>query len=481
MDAPRTRYTRLGSAHIAYQVLGDGPPLLLLLGVSTHVEAMWEEPALARFLRRLASFSQLILHDRRGSGLSDPIADLSDLGMFCEDAMAVLRACGAGGTVVVGANEASLVALPLAARVPEQVRAVAVINGTARLMEAEDYPIGVPWRRGRRYITAGTTAYADQPMGLEFSAPSKLGDPAFADWAQRYQRLAASPGSLKRVAALIGEADARALLPSISQPALVVHRAGNRFIRLDHAHFMVEHLPNPRLIVLAGADHLVWVGPDTDRIATEIEELVTGTPARPSASASGHETGADSMIVAGKSDADLDETGESLTGTIHAAATDRVVATVLFTDIVGSTQCAARLGDRAWRALLDAHDAVVRRQLERFRGREVNTIGDGFVATFDGPGRAVQCACAIRDAVKALEIEVRVGLHTGEIEMRGDDVAGIAVHLAQRVSGAAGAGEVLVTRTVSDLVAGSGIQFADRGEQALKGIPGTWHLYSVVA
>ncbi len=300
MDAPRTRYTRLGSAHIAYQVLGDGPPLLLLLGVSTHVEAMWEEPALARFLRRLASFSQLILHDRRGSGLSDPIADASGLDVFCDDAMAVVRACGAGGTVVVGANEASLLALPLAARVPEQVRAVAVINGTARLMEAEDYPIGVPRRRGRRYISDGTTAYADQPMGLQLSAPSKLGDPTFEDWAQRYQRLAGSPGSLKRVAALIGEADVRALLPSISQPALVAHRAGNRFIRVDHARFLAEHLPNPRLVVLAGADHLVWVGPDTDRIADEIEELVTGAPATPSAEDSIRAIGGASRLLRGR-------------------------------------------------------------------------------------------------------------------------------------------------------------------------------------
>jgi class 3 adenylate cyclase len=265
-------------------------------------------------------------------------------------------------------------------------------------------------------------------------------DPEFLVQWERYSRFTASPAGAKAAGAMLVFSDVRLALSAVQAPTLVLYRSGDRFVGRPHAVYLAEHIVGARLVELPGEENLIFVG---------------------------------------DSDADLDEIEEFLTGARHAPVTDRVLATVLFTDIVGSTEQAGALGDRRWRELLDAHDRVVRRQLERFRGREVNTVGDGFVATFDGPGRAIQCACAIRDAVKALEIEVRTGLHTGEIEMRGEDVAGIAVHLAQRVSALARSGEVLVSRTVTDLVAGSGIQFEDRGEHELKGVPGNWRLYAV--
>jgi class 3 adenylate cyclase len=277
---------------------------------------------------------------------------------------------------------------------------------------------------------------------LKFTAPHAMRDPGFLVQYERYSRSVHSPAIRAAFAKMFVFADVRPALAAIQAPTLVLYRRGDRYTGKPHAVYLAEHIAGAKLVELPGDDN---------------------------------------MIFAGDSDTDLDEIEEFLTGNRHAAVTDRVLATVLFTDIVGSTERAVQLGDHAWRGLLDAHDSVVRRLLERFRGREVNTVGDGFVATFDGPGRAIQCACAIRDGVRALGIEVRTGLHTGEIEMRGDDVAGIAVHLAQRVSALADPGEVLVSRTVTDLVAGSGLHFEDRGEHELRGVPGVWQLYAVAA
>jgi len=447
-DVPETRYARTGDGgvHIAYQTVGDGPLDLVFLPLgATHVELAWEIPPFARVFWRLASFSRLIRFDMRGSGLSDPfnLAELPSLEQQAAEMLAVLDAASCERPALVANQYGGLLAIFFAATYPNRVSSLVLDGCTARMARAPDYPCGVL----REFLDLALARYEHEGQrggrdSLRYSAPNAMQDPGFLVQYERYSRSVNSPAARRALAELFVFADVRPALPAVQAPTLVMYRTGDQFIGKPHAAYLAEHIPRAKLVELAGDDN---------------------------------------MIFAGNSDADLDQIEEFLTGATHAAVTDRVLATVLFTDIVGSTDRAATLGDRAWRALLDAHDSVVRRQLARFRGREVNTLGDGFVATFDGPGRAVLCACAIRDAVKALEIEVRAGLHTGEIEMRGGDVAGIAVHLAQRVSALAHPSEVLVSRTVTDLVAGSGLQFEDRGEHELKGVSGAWRLYSVVS
>jgi class 3 adenylate cyclase len=444
-EAPETRYAKTrDGAHIAYQVVGDGPLDVLFMALGgTHVELAWDLPSFARVFHRLASFSRLIRFDMRGSGLSDPFnpAELPSLEQQAADMLAVLDTAGSERAALVANGHGGLLAIFFAATYPKLVSSLVLDGCHALLAQAADNPWGVP----KEELDDAFAILVEGGGGRHFlrtRAPHALGDPEFVAQYERYSRSAFSPAMGRALAELLVFADVRPALSAVQAPTLVLYRRGDRYVGKPHATYLAEHIPGATLVELPGEDN---------------------------------------MIFAGDSDADLDEIEEFLTGARHTAVTDRVLATVLFTDVVGSTERAAQLGDRAWRALLDAHDGVVRRQLERFRGREVNTVGDGFVATFDGPGRAIQCACAIRDGVKALDIEVRAGLHTGEIELRGDDVAGIAVHLAQRVSALAAPGEVLVSRTVADLVVGSGIEFADRGEHELRGVPGTWHLYSVVA
>jgi class 3 adenylate cyclase len=429
--------------NIAYEVSGDGPvDLLLVAPGGSHLELSWEVPALAEVFRRLSSFSRLIRYDIRGSGLSDPLSlsEQPSLEESVKEMVAVLDAVGSERAAVVANNVGGLYAIFFAASYPNRVSALVLDGCYARLARAPDYPWGFPIKILEEAVASAAQRVGVGDQALLFFAPHAMQDPEFAAQWQRYTRWAGSPASSRARAEMVVFADVRPVLASIQAPTLILYRSDDPWIQKPHAVYLAEHIAGAKLVELPGEDNLMFVG-DTDAVVAEIEEFLTGAR--------------------------------------HAPETDRVLATVLFTDIVRSTEHAAELGDRKWRDLLDAHDRTVRRQLERFRGHEVNTSGDGFLATFDGPGRAIECACAIRDAVKGLGIETRVGVHTGEIEIRGQDVAGLAVHIGARVAAAADPGEVFVSGAVPPLVAGSGIEFEDRGEHELKGVPGTWRMYAV--
>jgi class 3 adenylate cyclase len=378
--------------------------------------------------------------------MSDPLGLSEQLSLEARvgDVLAVLDAIGSERAALAANGTAGLVALFFAASYPNRTGSLVLDGCYARLARAEDYPWGIPNHVLEQAITQVQDArvnFANEPGGLVFTAPhAQLRDPDFVAEYRRYYRYAISPGAARADAQMLSFGDVRPLLPAIQAPTLVLYRSGDQLGGRHHAEYLANHIARAKLVKLAGEDNLLFVG---------------------------------------DSDADLDEIEEFLTGVRQAPITDRALATILFTDLVGSTQRLAELGDRRWRALLDAHDRAVRRQLERFRGKEVNTAGDGFIATFDGPGRAIECGRAIRDAVHALGLEARAGLHTGEIEVRGDDIAGMAVHIAARVAALADAEEVLVSSTVKDLVVGSGFEFEQRGEHELKGVPGTWRLFSV--
>lgn len=441
MTTDAVRYARVSGAHVAYRVLGDGPPLLFMLGLSTHLEAVWDEPALARYLNRLASFSRLVLFDRRGAGLSDPLGDATTLEAHVDDALAVLDAAGIEQATVVGANEASLVALPLTATFPQRVQRLVIINGTARFMRDDDYPIGVDWSSGRKYAQQLTATYGEERSGVALSAPSKLGDAAFESWAMRYQRLASSPGSFGRTTRLVGATDVRSALPVIQCPLLVLHRRDDRFIPFEHGQFLADGVTDAKLIELAGADHLPWVGPDTDRILREIESFVTGREA--------------------------------------SSAADRQLATIMFTDLVGSTEHLGRVGDRDWADLLEAHNAAIAAIVGRNGGRVVDTTGDGVFAVFSAPSRGIEAAVAVVERVAELGLTARAGVHTGEVEMTDDAVRGVAVHTAARVMAQAERGGVVVSRTVRDLVAGSRFRLESLGPRELKGLPDPLEVFEV--
>jgi class 3 adenylate cyclase len=447
VDIPETRYAKTDSgAYVAFQVLGDGPPDLVFMAEgSSNVEFAWEIPAYDRVFRRLATFGRLIRFDARGSGLSDPLALSEQLSLEgqAKDMLAVLDAAGAERAAVVANGGSGLLAIFFAASYPNRISSLVLDGCYARLARAPDYPWGVPQEMLEKAIAGLEGQVGSVEHGLRYSAPSAVKDPAFvAQWQRRMRSTLSGPAGVRRLTEALVFSDVRPLLRAVQAPTLVLYRRGDRFSGKPHAVYLAEHISDAKLVELPGEDNLIFVG---------------------------------------NSDADLDEIEEFLTGARHVTKADRVLATVLFTDIVGSTEHAAELGDRGWRDLLDAHDRTIRRQLERFRGREVDTAGDGFLATFDGPGRAIECGCAMRDAVRALGLDIRVGLHTGEIELRGDGVAGVAVHIGARVAQHAGAAEVLVSSTVKDLVAGSGIEFDDRGEHELKGVPGTWRLFAVVS
>jgi class 3 adenylate cyclase len=439
---PETRYAKSGDVHIAYQVWGDGPVNLVFLpGWISHVEFAWEESAARRFIDRLASFATVAFFDKRGTGMSDPVpqVDLPTLEQRMDDARAVMDAAGMEQAALLGISEGGAMGVLFAATYPSRTTALILYGAWASMTRTTEYPWGLPPQAVEKALAEIEEGW---PRGdaLDVLAPSVAGDNAFKQRWARYQRMSASVGAAVGIMRMNFQTDVRSALPLISAPTLIIQRSGDRLVRPEHGRFLADHISDAKYLELPGEDHLFFLG-DNEPVLGEIEEFLTGSR--------------------------------------HASDTDRVLATVLFTDIVGSTERAAHLGDRAWRELLDAHDGVVRRQLDRFRGREVHTVGDGFLATFDGPGRAIRCACAIRDAVRALGIEVRAGLHTGEVEVRGDDVAGMAVHIGARVSAGAAPGEVLVSSTVKDLVAGSGIEFADRGDHELKGVPGTWKLFAV--
>jgi class 3 adenylate cyclase len=443
----RTRYTDAGAIEIAYQVLGDGPTdLLLYSGGTIPIDCVDDEPSMARFHRRLASFCRLLRFDRRGVGLSDrgSVSAPPTTQHWVQDGVAVLDAVGSERACVLAPFIDSPTGLTLAVEHPERVSGLVVINGAARAMWAPDYPVGIPQSvvdsLGMFRLGAEPDAVEQGYDALAVFAPSVADDAAFRSWWDRSGNLGMTPAMARAGQAALYTTDVRQCLPDITAPTLVMQRAANPIFGIGHARYLAEHIPGAKLVELPGSDLLYWVG-DTGPMLDEIEEFVTG--------------------VRGGS------------------GVERVLATVLFTDIVGSTDRAAQLGDGRWRDLLDHHDQSVRTQIERFRGREVNRVGDGFVTTFDSPGRAIECALAIRVTLKALGLDVGAGIHTGEIEVRGDDIAGIAVHIGARVSGLAGPGEVLVSSTVKDLVVGSSVEFEERGEHDLKGVPGKWRIFAV--
>jgi class 3 adenylate cyclase len=447
-DGSEIRYVKTpDGAYIAYQLVGDGPPDVVPLAGGGAIEFGREVPAVARYFRGLASFSRVILIDQRGAGLSDPLGpyERPTLEQSAGDVLAVLDATGSVTTTLVANNLTGLLAVFFAASYPGRTASLVLDGCYARLAQAPDYPWGVPTDALDRAVARTTDGLvgSDPSANLRYNAPTALRqDPEFVAAWLRATRSSFGPRAVRAMAESYVFGDVRPLLPAVQAPTLVLYRSDDRFAGRPHAAYLAEHISGAKLVELPGRDNLCFVS---------------------------------------SPEAALEEIQEFLTGARHGPRSDRVLATVVFTDIVGSTERAARLGDQRWRELLDSHDSVVRRQLERFRGKEVNTAGDGFLATFDGPGRAIHCAMAIRDAVRALGIDVRVGVHTGEVEVRGNDVAGLAVHIGARVAHTATACQVVVSSTVKDLVAGSGIEFEDRGEHELKGVPGTWRLYSVVA
>jgi pimeloyl-ACP methyl ester carboxylesterase len=441
---PRTEYARSGDLHIAYQVVGDGPlDLVYVPGWVSHVELAWEEPSLARFLGRLASFSRLIVFDKRGTGLSDrvPPSRLPSLEERMDDLRAVMDAAGSKRAAIFGFSEGGNLSTLFAASYPERTRALLLFGTFAKRLWSPDYP-WAPTAEQRQQFYADVERDWGCGIDLSLYVPSKMGDEAFLDRLNTCFRNAASPGAAVTLLRMNSAVDARHVLPAIHVPTLVMHRTGDRTVRIDESRWLAQQIPGARFVELAGEDHMPWVG-DQDAILDEVQEFLTGD--RPE------------------------------------RVPDRVLATVLVTDIVGSTRHAARLGDRAWSELLERHHAIVRREIDRFRGVEIDTAGDGFLATFDGPARAVSCACRIRNALRPLGLEVRAGLHTGEIELAGGKALGIAVHTGARIAAQAQAGEVLVSSTVKDLVSGSGIAFTDRGLHALKDIPREWQLFAASA
>lgn len=434
--SPETRYAKSGDIHIAYQIVGNGPlDLVVIPGFISHVEWFWEEPACARFLGRLASFARLILLDKRGTGLSDRVAQVPTLEQRMDDVRAVLDAAGSERAAIIGVSEGGPMSVLFAATYPERTTALVLYGSFAEFSSWVATPQDLEFILQFMDMAWGTGA------SLIRFAPSVADDERFRQWWARYERLGASPGAAMALMRMNSEIDVRPVLPAVHVPTLILHRREDVNITVMASRYMAQEIPGAKYVELTGQDHLPWVG-DADAIVAEIEEFLTGVR--------------------------------------HSPEPDRVLATVLFIDIVGSTERAAAVGDRRWRQQLESYYGIVRQELNRFRGREISTAGDGILATFDGPARAIRCACTIRDAMRRLGIEIRSGLHTGECEVLagGADVSGIAVHIGARVAAAADPGEVLVSSTVKDLVAGSGLQFQDRGLRTLKGVPSKWRLFA---
>jgi len=444
MEAPETHYTLSGDVNIAYQVVGEGQlDLVFIPSLTHHVELVWENPPQAQFFSRLSSLGRLLLFDKRGSGLSDPVRQVPTLETRMDDIRAVMDAAGSERAVLWAAHEGTRIALLFAATYPERTDALVLYDPTARGLWAPDYPWAEnddEWRRELRTIGErwGDRQYLSERI-LRL-APSRVDDVAFVDWFVWYMRRSASPAEAVSFHRMSMEGDVRDLLPTVRTPTLVLHRTAAR----AEAAYVTAQLQDAYRIEVEGLrDWFSWADPERNEVLLEeTRRLVAGLSAPPKA--------------------------------------DRVLATVLFTDIVGSTDKAAELGDARWRSLLDRHHALVRAELARFRGEELDTVGDGFFAAFDGPGRAIECALAIRTAVRSVGLEIRAGLHTGECERIDGKLGGIAVPTGARVAGLAGDGEVLVSQTVKDLVAGSEIAFGDRGVHELKGVPGEWRLYAVL-
>jgi class 3 adenylate cyclase len=445
--APEVRYAKTpDGAHLAFVVLGSGAVDVVEVGNGSNmsIEAAYDEPRWEAYLAALGSFARLIRFDPRGIGLSDPLgASGATIEQYANDTLAVMKAAASDEAVLLATGHAGPVAIYLAATQPTLVRALILNNAYARVVRGDDYPYGVPLDLYNLFVESlvdpAPEPAVEEADDLPLMAPSRLGDPAFKSWWRQTGHRGASPATALAMFTLARDSDVRELLPEIQVPVLVVHARDNQFVRVELGRYLADHTPKATYIEISSANHLPW-SDDTDLVG-DIEEFLTGTR--------------------------------------HAALGNRRLATVLFTDIVGSTEAALGLGDQAWRDRLDRHDLLTERQLLRFSGRLVKTTGDGVLATFDGPAAAIRCAQAIADAVSQIGFGIRCGIHVGEVEQRDDDIAGIAVHTAQRICSAAEPGEILVSRVVSDLVAGSGIEFEDQGEYELKGVPGAWRLFAV--
>ncbi len=440
--AVETRYAKTGDIHIAYQVFGDGPVDLVLATEFWHsIEVQWDQPELAAFLDRLGSFSRVISFDQRGSGVSDPVSlhELTSLDLWMDDIDVVMDEVGSESAVLYGIGGGGTMSMLYAATHPQRVSGLVLVNSFARLSRAPDYPFGRAPELEEQVFDVMRTGWG-RGVFLDLVAPDRVGDEEFRAWWARYQRIGASPGTVLSMRKMLGAIDVRDVLPSIRAPTLVLHRAETTWNRVEHGRYLAEHIPGARLVEVPGVDHFSFLG-DPEPILLETERFVAGIVGPPES--------------------------------------DRQLSTVLFTDIVGSTKLAAEIGDQRWRELLEAQRVIVRKELGRFHGREIDTAGDGFFAAFEGPARAVRCARVLRDAVRPLGIEIRAGLHTGEVEVLQEGLAGVAVHIGQRVVAEAGPGEVLVSSTVKDLTAGSGLEFEDRGLHALKGVPDEWRLFAV--
>jgi pimeloyl-ACP methyl ester carboxylesterase len=436
----KTRYAKSGELSIAYQVVGTGPDLVLIPGSLSHVELGWETPVTSLVYRQLPRFFRTVIFDKRGTGLSDRTAELPTLEERMDDVRAVMDAAGCETAAVVGMSEGGSMALLFAATYPERVSALVLWVTFARLAWAPDYPHGVDPHEGEAFCDQIEQSWGHGRVWPLISIHDAPDDEDMRRQLATFERNSATPAMAAAANRFGLHVDARQALSSISAPTLVVHRTGDPLVSAAHGRYLAEHIRGARLVEFPGEFHFSALGKDQE-IIDEIEEFLTGTRRQ-------HEI-------------------------------DRVLKTVLFTDIVGSTERAARIGDRRWRELLDAHDAAVRKELGRFGGHEVDVTGDGFLASFDGPARAIRCAQAIASSANAIGLEIRAGLHTGECELRGQNLAGLAVHIGARVAALAGPSEVLTTSTVRDLVTGSGIEFEDRGTQPLKGVPGEWQVLSV--
>jgi class 3 adenylate cyclase len=440
---PKTRYAKSGDVHIAYQMLGNGDrDLILVPGFISHVEHFWEDPGVARFLRRMASFSRLIFFDKRGTGLSDRVPDteLPTLEQRMDDVRAVMDDVGSDRAALFAPSDAGGMATLFAATHPERTTALILYGCFAASAKDPEYPWGQTPAELDRSLERWKKSWGDGAMYLELFAPSMVGDKRYEEWFAKLERLSVSPGAAITLARMNAQIDIRNVLAAIRVPTLVLHRTGDRVVYVEEGRFLAERIPGAKYVEIPGTDHWPWNG-DSESILQEVKQFLTGTR--------------------------------------EISEPERVLTTVMFTDIVDSTKLAADLGDRRWTELLEDHQQLVRQELTRFRGREIDTAGDGFLATFDGPARAIRCASAIRDAMKGLGIEIRAGLHTGECEVVGEKLRGVAVHIGARVAALAGPGEVLLSRTVRDLVAGSGLAFEDRGTHVLKGVPGEWQLFAV--
>ncbi len=443
-DIPEIRYARSGEVHIAYQRFGAGIPMVAVPPFAQNIEMVWTDPtgSFQRFLRRFGTFCDVTHFDKRGTGLSDRVSGMVPLEDRMDDLRAVMDHAGIERAVISAVSEGGPLAMLFAATYPARVQALVLCSTAAKMVADESYPHGIDaaFYEANSELLIERWATPDS-LVAPFWMPSLAGDEGFRHWMLSYERASASPGAVREIARYVRTIDVRTVLATISVPTLIIHRTGDLLLGPANGRYLAEHIAGSTYVELPGIDHVPWAG-DGNAVLDAIEDFLTG----------GH--------------------------TIRDEV-DRSLATVLFTDIVGSTGLATSLGDQRWCELLDRHDAVVRGELERYRGREVKTTGDGFLATFDSPGRALRAATGIGEAARAMGIEVRAGVHTGEVELRGDDVGGVAVHIGARIAALAGPSEVLVSSTVRDLVAGSDFAFADRGDQELKGVPGSWRILAL--